>query len=151
MAKCRSTIPTWRTPTPTLLRLVLILAMLLHSWVPPTDMSNTFERWQNMCRVGFQLYSSFHHYLHLLGTKVNHYLCSIQAAAPIETSHSIDMVVQHCYSKSASKSIYYAFDIFPHSVSSKSPPSPSLHACDAAPTICSWVVDVHCSYLNDFC
>ena len=33
---------TWRTPTPTLLRLVLILAILLHSWVPPTDMSRTF-------------------------------------------------------------------------------------------------------------
>ena len=80
-----------------------------------------------------------------LVTMFDHYLRSIQTATPIETSHSIDMVVQHCYSKSASKSIYIV------RMTSKSPPSPSLHACNAAPTICSWVVDVHCSYLNDFC
>ena len=93
-------------------------------------------------------------FLIILVTMFDRYLRSIQTATPIETSHSIDMVVQHCYSKSASKSIYImrltSFRI-PFHPKLSSPPSPSLHACDAAPTICSWVVNVHCSYLNDFC
>ena len=89
----------------------------------------------------------------ILVTMFDHYLRRIQTATPIETSHSIDMVVQHCYSKSASKSIYImrltSFQS-PFHPKLSSPPPPSLHACNAAPTICSWVVDVHCSYLNDF-
>ena len=105
------------------------------------------------CRTRVGIVSNCLFFIIILVTMFDRYLRSIQTATPIETSHSINMVVQHCYSKSASKSIYImrmtSFHI-PFHPKLSSPPSPSLHACNAAPTICSWVVDVHGSYLNDF-